>query len=128
MRLGSAERAGSGVDKIVGGWKFLELPAPTVEEEIRPDYVVLTMYLKTQDTPQDTNKIIRKEQNKKRLLKFCEEPRSLTEMMRFLELKDRKNFIDGYINPLLSEGVLTMTTPDKPTSGKQRYVKIPTTS
>ena len=43
MRLGRAEKAGSGVDKIVNGWKYLGWTVPTVEEETRPDYVVLTM-------------------------------------------------------------------------------------
>ena len=43
MRLGRAEKAGSGVDKIVGGWRYLGWPIPTVVEETRPDYVVLTM-------------------------------------------------------------------------------------
>lgn len=43
--LGRAEKAGSGVDKIVSGWKYLGWPLPTVTEETRPDYVVLTMRL-----------------------------------------------------------------------------------
>ena len=43
MRLGRAEKAGSGVDKIVNGWKYLGWTVPTVEEVTRPDYVVLTM-------------------------------------------------------------------------------------
>ena len=43
MRLGRAEKAGSGVDKIVNGWKYLGWTVPTVEEATRPDYVVLTM-------------------------------------------------------------------------------------
>lgn len=42
MRLGRAEKAGSGVDKIVSGWQSLGWPLPTVAEETRPDYVVLT--------------------------------------------------------------------------------------
>ena len=46
MRLGRAEKAGSGVDKIVSGWQSLGLPLPTVAEETRPDYVVLTMQLR----------------------------------------------------------------------------------
>ena len=45
MRLGRAEKAGSGVDKIVSGWQSLGWPLPTVAEETRPDYVVLTMQL-----------------------------------------------------------------------------------
>ncbi len=43
MRLGRAEKAGSGVDKIVSGWQYLGLPMPTVMEETRPDYVVLKL-------------------------------------------------------------------------------------
>lgn len=43
MRLGRAEKAGSGVDKILNGWNLLGWVAPFVEEEVRPDYVVLTM-------------------------------------------------------------------------------------
>lgn len=127
MRLGGAERAGSGVDKIVGGWKYLELPEPMIEEEIRPDYVVFTLYLKRdtpQDTPQDTNRIIRKEHNRNRLLEFCVEPRSVGEMMQLLGLKARKNFMESYINPMLTDGVLVKTKPDKQISGEQRYVRI----
>ena len=56
MRLGRAEKAGSGVDKIVSGWQSLGWPLPTVAEETRPDYVVLTLQLgmKTrQENPQE---------------------------------------------------------------------------
>ena len=45
---GRAEKAGSGVDKIVSGWKYLGWPLPTVAEETRPDYVVLTLQLGTE--------------------------------------------------------------------------------
>ncbi len=48
MRLGRAEKAGSGVDKIVGGWHSLGWATPTVAEETRPDYVVLTMQIGTE--------------------------------------------------------------------------------
>ena len=33
MRLGRAEKAGSGVDKIVSGWRYLGWPVPVVTEE-----------------------------------------------------------------------------------------------
>ena len=48
--------SGSGVDKIVSGWQSLGWPLPTVAEETRPDYVVLTLQLgmKTrQENPQE---------------------------------------------------------------------------
>lgn len=43
MRLGRAEKAGSGVDKIVSGWEEIGWPVPQVTEEFHPDYVILTM-------------------------------------------------------------------------------------
>ncbi len=55
MRLGRAEKAGSGVDKIVNGWNYLGWPTPVIAEETRPDYVVLTMQI-----GEDTEKPIRK--------------------------------------------------------------------
>ena len=106
-----------------------------MEEETRPDYVVLTLALNNeektttpqdtpQDAPQDANKTIRKKQRVKMLLEFCREPRSLTDMMEHIGLKDRKSFIEGYINPLLAEGAIAMTEPDKRTSGNQQYVVV----
>lgn len=61
MRLGRAEKAGSGVDKIVNGWRSLGWQLPTVAEETRPDYVVLTMPLgmkNRQEKP--TNRLLEK--------------------------------------------------------------------
>lgn len=129
MRLGHAEKAGSGVDKIVSGWKSLDLPVPTVAEETRPDYVVLTLELKDnffKDTPQDTpgNKNLKKELRKRHLLEFCTEPKSLAEIIHYLGLKDRKNFVDGYITPMIADGTLAMTEPDKKNSGNQRYITV----
>lgn len=45
LEIAQREKAGSGVDKIVSGWQSLGWPRPTVAEETRPDYVVLTMQL-----------------------------------------------------------------------------------
>ena len=56
MRLGRAEKAGSGVDKIVNGWRYLGWPTPVVTEETRPDYVVLTMRIGKSDESDPTRK------------------------------------------------------------------------
>ena len=76
MRLGRAEKAGSGVDKIVSGWTYLGLPVPTVTEEIHPDYVVLTLQLSEKPdkkTGQEnrTRKPDKKTGQKKRIRKNC---------------------------------------------------------
>lgn len=56
-----------------------------------------------------------------KIVEFCKEPRSLTEIMRYLGYKDRVKFKKKYINPLLGF-TLTMTIPEKPNSRNQKYV------
>ena len=63
-----------------------------------------------------------REQDTMTLLKFCIVPRSRMEMQKFLGLTGRRNFLQKYIKPLLNQGKLRMTIPDKPTSKKQKYV------
>ena len=45
--LGSAEKAGSGSDKIIHGWQELNWKKPYIEQTFRPDKVVLTMPLES---------------------------------------------------------------------------------
>ena len=125
MRLGRAEKAGSGVDKIVSGWQSLGWPLPTVAEETRPDYVVLTLQLgmKTRQenpTRKSNKQVLRREQ----ILEFCVEPKSLFDILQHLGLKNRENLMEVYINPMIGAGALAMTEPDNPTSRNQMYVAV----
>ena len=45
MMIGKAEKAGSGADKIISGWKEANKSAPKLEEKDRPEKVVLTLPL-----------------------------------------------------------------------------------
>ena len=45
MLIGSAEKAGSGADKIIQGWKKANYRNPRIEEITHPDKVVLTLPL-----------------------------------------------------------------------------------
>ncbi|MDE6113094.1 MAG: putative DNA binding domain-containing protein, partial [Bacteroidales bacterium] len=45
MLIGSAEKAGSGADKIIQGWKKANYRNPCIEETVHPDKVVLTLPL-----------------------------------------------------------------------------------
>ena len=45
--LGSAEKAGSGVDKIIRGWEELNWKRPYLEEKKRPNKVVLTLSMES---------------------------------------------------------------------------------
>ena len=125
MLLGRAEKAGSGVDKIVSGWQYLGWPHPTVAEEMRPDYVVLTLRLGVKTTQENpSRRPIKKNWRKRQILEFCEKPKSFCEIMDNIGLKDRVSFKRLYINPMIEEGVLAMTEPDNPTSRNQMYVTV----
>ena len=56
-----------------------------------------------------------------KLLISCNEPISINELMDIFSWKDRSKFRKKYITPLLEEGLIKMTIPDKPRSGNQKY-------
>ncbi len=64
----------------------------------------------------------KKELRREQIMAFCVNPKSLFDIMQHVGLKDRENFMDVYINPMLAAGMLKMTEPDHPTSRNQMYV------
>lgn len=60
------------------------------------------------------------------ILEFCVSPKSMLEIMEHFNMKHRSNFKSRYINPLINNGLLAMTIPDKPNSSNQEYVKAST--
>ena len=50
---------------------------------------------------------------------------SRAEMQAALKLRDRRSFIDTYLEPTLAAGFIEMTLPDKPNSRYQRYRRTP---
>lgn len=58
-----------------------------------------------------------------RIVEFCEEPRTLAEITAYCGFKDKRNFSDRYLKPLIGSRV-KMTIPDKPKSPLQKYVTI----
>lgn len=53
---------------------------------------------------------------------FTDAPRSASELLKHVGLKQRAFFKRQHLEPLLAGGILQMTAPDKPTSPNQRYV------
>lgn len=61
------------------------------------------------------------EQEEIQLLTYCQEPKTIKELMDFMGWKNRTKFRGKYINPLINNGLLEMTMPEKPRSSKQKY-------
>lgn len=55
------------------------------------------------------------------ILEFCQEPRSIQEIMEIAGWKDRSKFRNKYIRVFLESGVLEMMVPEKPNSPGQKY-------
>lgn len=55
------------------------------------------------------------------LLKAAHKPLSREELQAVADIKDREHFRKEYLKPLLFDGLLEMTIPDKPNSRLQKY-------
>jgi len=59
--------------------------------------------------------------NQVEILNQCSVACSIVELMQLVGRSDRTKFRNQVLNPLLEEGLLLMTIPDKPTSSLQKY-------
>ncbi|MBU1657056.1 MAG: hypothetical protein KJ995_07895 [Candidatus Omnitrophica bacterium] len=124
--LGWAETKGTGFKTtILALAKEGYPPANWINDEKNDTFTLIFNYavdqVTPQGTPQGSEQVIMDDRITK-VLKFCEKPRSLKEIMFFLRLKDRKNFVYKILNPMLAKGYLKRTIPDKPRSSSQRYI------
>lgn len=114
--LVGAENRYSGIPTIRREMAAHNLPEPVFES--RRNEFVVTLYNQVQESPtQPTDPA-------GTLLDFCKEPRSRKEIAAYLGLKTASYATDRYIRPLLEEGKLEMTIPDKPKSTRQRYKAV----
>jgi len=56
-----------------------------------------------------------------RLLQICTDAKAIVDLMKIFVRSNRTKFKDGYIAPLMAEGLLEMTEPDSPNSPTQKY-------
>jgi len=60
----------------------------------------------------------------KKLIYYCNEPRTRNDMQEFIGITNRGYFRKNILNPLLEQGVLKPTIPEKPTGRNQKYLKV----
>ena len=55
------------------------------------------------------------------ILSQCTQSRAISELMIFSNRTNRTKYRNQVIKPLMEDGFLELTIPDKPTSSKQKY-------
>ena len=57
-----------------------------------------------------------------KIIEFCKQEKNIFEIMNYIGYKNRTRFRRDYIKPLVENGKLKMTIPNKPTSKNQKYI------
>ncbi len=104
------EGRGTGIPKIRKAMKLNNSPAPIFETDETRNYFLVTLPIHPQVTPQA-----------KTILKFCLEPQSRGAIQKKVGLSDREYFRKEVLNPLIKQGWLERTEPEKPRSPTQKY-------
>lgn len=136
LQLGWVEEVGSGMANVEkwlplynakGRVEFFEDETFTTRVWLPPEGEVtpqVTEQGTEQVTEQGTEQGTEQVERQNRILEYCVVARSREEMMSFLGLSHREHFRSAILQPLLEQGLLAPTLPDKPNSPKQRYITI----
>jgi Fic family protein len=84
---------------------------------------MLKIIFDTLNTPQVIPQVTPQDEKERKIIEFCQIPRSRKEIAEYLGIKDRK-YLKEILNRLINKNLLKMTIPDKPTSPKQKYVVV----
>lgn len=113
----NTENRYSGIPTIYREMRKMNLPDP-VFQNLRNEFVV-TLYNQRKEEQHVDEK-----DDYDQLLEFCQIPRSRQEIMEFLNIKTTSYVTNKYIVPLIKEGLLQMTIPEKPRSRYQKYYTL----
>lgn len=116
--IGLADELGSGVRNLV---KYVQIYSNSLPQLIEEDIFKIIIPLTEQATQQVTQQATQQDERTKEILIFCSVPKSRDEIQTFLNLKDREYFRAEILKPLIEQGLLFLTIPNKPSSPKQKY-------
>jgi ATP-dependent DNA helicase RecG len=130
--LDLTEGRSTGIPKILKVMKENGSPPPQFEtDEDRTSFLIrlpvherAAQGLAGEVTPQVTEEVGTKlalSRHQVEVMRNCLESKAITDLMTIAGRADRTKFRDQVLNPLLEEGLVEMTIPDKPRSSKQRY-------
>ncbi|MCH7612527.1 MAG: hypothetical protein IIB45_04130 [Candidatus Marinimicrobia bacterium] len=124
--IGHADELGSGTRNLNKyGKLYSDQPIELIEGDIFKTIVHVADQASDQFTDQaavqDTMQVTMQAEQRERILEFCKTPKTRKEIQKYLGFKSRDYFRKEILNPLVNEGLLTPTIPDKPKSPNQKY-------
>lgn len=117
--LTDAENRYSGIPTMRKEMAEFRLPEPVFEN--RRNEFVVTFYNSNENEPINSVATNNSYSIEDKILSFCKEPKTRTEIAAFLGKKTVFYITNRYIMPLVKKGMLQRTIPDKPKSRNQRY-------
>lgn len=69
----------------------------------------------------DVSNILRMDEDTKGIIDFCKQPRTRKELLDFIGLTSASYAMRKYVTPLIEQGLIKMTIPEKPKSPHQQY-------
>lgn len=125
LQLQLSEKSGRGVPRItaVYGEEAFQFKDNAISVTI--PFSRLNLWNATYGNPQVNPQVDPQADDEipKRILDFCREEHSIREIAEMLGYKDRKS-VHKYLDPLLADGSIVRTIPDKPNSSKQKYITV----
>lgn len=74
------------------------------------------------DSDKDNDKDIKLNDGEELISDFCQEPKTLIEIMEYLRYKNKPHFLVKILKPMIEKGIIERTIPEKPTSKHQKYI------
>lgn len=108
--LTDAHNRYSGIPMVRSSMKNAGLPEPVFENR-ENEFVAILYNSNASSSTEDISAF----------LEFCQTPRSRKEIAEYLGVKTVFYAMQRYVQPLIAQGKLIMTIPDKPKSSHQRY-------
>ena len=84
---------------------------------------MLNIILETLNTPQAVPQVTPQDEREKKIVEFCQIPRSRKEISEYIGIKDRK-YLKEILDKMIKKGFIQMTLPDKQISPKQKYIAL----
>lgn len=124
--MDETENRYSGIPTIRNAMAQRKLPEPLFVDTTGEFKVILYHSHKTIETVSTIGKAPASihAMDEKQLLEFCHIPRTRSEIISYLNIGSGQYALRRYLDPLLKQGLIRMTIPEKPRSHSQKYVTV----